>query len=103
MTTRADAVAALKAATTSTRLGQSVTIESVTLDAVRRTLSQEEVRSYGADGLAVEGIRLTFDPAALGFELAVGMACAVDGVEYEVKQVDKPAGNRRVTFFRYLS
>lgn len=103
MTTRADASAHLKRALATTILGQSVTIEGVALAAVKRTMSQEDASFYGAPGLAVEGVRLTFDPADLGYELAFGMACTVDGVEYEVRKVEQPAGNRRVTFIRYLS
>lgn len=102
MTTRAEAVAAIRGATAATVLGQNVVVEGVALAAVRHTLSQEEASFFGIPGLTVEGLRLTFDPAALGFELAFGMACTVDGLEYEVRKVESPAGNRRVTFIRYL-
>jgi arginine/lysine/ornithine decarboxylase len=103
VTARTEAIAALQGAIDPAVLGQSVIVEGVAISAVKRTLSQEEAAFFGAPNLAVEGMRLTFDPAALGFELAFGTACTVDGVEYEVRQVDKPAGNRRVTFIRYLS
>ncbi len=103
MPTRADAIADLKRACGATVLGQSVTIESVPLAAVKRTLSQEDAAYFAAPGLRVEGIRLTFAPEDFPHPFVVGMACTVDGIEYEVQRVENPAERRRITFIRYLS
>jgi hypothetical protein len=83
--TRAEALADINAAASSPEvLGSSVVIDSVNYQAVKKGLTREEAQSFSAAGLMVEGIRISIDLTALGWQPSVGSWLNVDGKDYEV-------------------
>jgi len=105
---RDQAIADLIGATSSSILGSSVVVDGVTLEAVKKTLPQEEALSFAGgqfamDGLLVEGIRLTVDIALLPYPPMVRGEMVVDGVRFEVKAVSKSGNKCRITLLRYLT
>lgn len=102
------ALAQLEAATGGDELGTMMKIGAADISAVRRDLDAEEALSfaggmYAADGLGVEGMRLTVSVTALGIEPFVGGSLTVEDKKYTVRKVLKIGGNRRVTLTRFVS
>jgi hypothetical protein len=106
--TRDEALADLAGAINPDEIGSNYLIDGVAVDAVRRSLNQEEAQSFAGgrfvgDGLLVEGFRLTVDAAKLVYPPIVGGRINVDGVEFEIKSVNKLGILRRITCLRYLT
>lgn len=101
---RDNALAQLAAATSAEVMGTTMKIGATeNIAAVRRSLSEEEAASFTADGLKVEGVRLTIDVGVLGYEPYVGGALVVDDVSFTVQRVQRIGANRRITMTRYMS
>ncbi len=91
--TRADAQADLTAAASDPEvLGSAVVIDGVSYQACKKGLSQDEARDFAAAGLMIEGLRLSIDLTALGWQPSVGSWLNVDGKNYEVNR-SQLAGN----------
>ena len=83
---RQQALADILAATSDGVLGTGVVIDGKPVQAVRRGLTAEETEMFARAGLSVEGIRLSFDVAALGWQPTVGSGLNVDGRDYRVRR-----------------
>lgn len=82
---RAQALADILAASSNTEvLGSTVVIDSVSYQAVKGGVTREEAQAFAAAGLMVEGIRISIDLGALGWQPSVGNWLNVDGKDYEV-------------------
>ena len=106
--TRAEALADLAGAITPGVMGESHLLDGVAVDAVRRTLTQEEAQvfaggHFAGDGLLFEGCRLTVDSTRLLYQPMAGGRINVDGIDFDIKAVQKIGLLRRITCLRYLS
>lgn len=90
--TREEAKTDILAAINSGDLGDTVVINSVPLRALQRSLSAEENQQFATAGLAVEGIRLSLDATALGWQPAIGSELEIDGTPYRVS-TSRRSGN----------
>ncbi|KJS00889.1 MAG: hypothetical protein VR65_10810 [Desulfobulbaceae bacterium BRH_c16a] len=102
------ALADLAAATSSGVLGRPVDIDGFAVDAVKTGLNQEEAQAFagghfGADGLLIEGIRLTVDRNKLSWQPVVGGRMKIDGADYDIRQVGEIGILLRITLTRFIS
>lgn len=105
--TRDEALADLAASIDGGEIGSQHLIDGEVVRAVRRSLTTEEAQAFAggafsADGLLVEGFRLTVEAAKLTAIPVVGGTIEVDGVSYDVKSVQKVGVMLRITCARYL-
>lgn len=103
-----DALDLLASATSSEVLGRPVEIDGFAIDAVKTGLTQEEAQAYAggqfiADGLTIEGVRLTVDRNLLIWQPVVGGRLKVDGADYDVRQVTEMGRLLRITLTRFIS
>lgn len=106
--TRDEALADLAGSITPGEMGSSHLLDGKAVDAVRRNLTQEEAQAFAGgqfvgDGLLVEGFRLTVDSTRLLYQPVVGGRINVDGLDFDIKAVQKTGILRRITCLRYLS
>ena len=107
------ALADLKAATTTEHLGREHLLDGVAVVCVVRSLRLEEAQAlsgsaisggdFAAGGLLIEGFRMTVEKSLLPNVPVVGGTIDVDGMRYDVKSVLKIGTLVRVTCLRYLS
>jgi hypothetical protein len=82
---RAQALADILAAASDPEvLGSTLVIDSVSYQAVKGGVTREEAQAFAAAGMMVEGIRISIDLTALGWQPSVGSWLNVDGKDYEV-------------------
>ena len=98
---REQAMADILAAATSLEvLGSNVLIDGVGYTAIKRGLTREENQVFAVAGLVVEGIRISIDAAALGWQPTVGSGLNVDGRDYEVRRSHLSGGLLKMTLTR---
>lgn len=105
---RDQAIADMLGALSSSILGSSVVVDGTPLEAVKRTLPQEEALAFAggefaAEGLLVEGIRLTVNSDSLTYQPVVDGEMTVDGLRYDIKAVSKSGNKTRITLLRYTA
>lgn len=101
--TRAEALADLTAAGSSSEvLGSPVVIDGAPYTAVKKGLLQEEAQALNVMWKIVEGIRLSIDLAALGYQPAIGSWLTVDGKSYEVNRSQLSGGLLKMTLIRTM-
>lgn len=106
--TRDEALADLAASISEGEHGRQHLIDGTVVTAVRRSLTTEEAKAfaggaYAADGLLVEGFRMTVEASLLPSVAVVGGTIDIDGVIYDVKSVLKIGIMLRITCVRYLA
>jgi hypothetical protein len=106
--TRDEALADLAASISTGEHGSQHLIDGAAVSAVRRSLTTEEAQAfsgsaYAADGLLVEGFRMTVEISKLPGVPVVGGTIDVDGVSYDVKSVLRIGIMVRITCARYLA
>lgn len=102
------ALADLATATSAEHLGRQHMLAGVPVVCVKREMTAEEASAFAggrfaADGLAVEGIRVTVDSGLLTHIPVVGGQLNVDGFDYDIKTVTKTGNMVRISCLRYLS
>jgi hypothetical protein len=106
--TRDDAIADMLSACSTSGIGSTIDVDGISLDAVKKNLSQEEAlafagRQFAMDGLLVEGVRLTVDSRQLFYPPVIGGEMLVDGLRYDIKAVSRSGNKCRITLLRYLT
>lgn len=103
MSLRDDALSDILAATSSEVLGQGIVIDGKPFDAVKKSLTTEEMVKGGFDGVSTEGIRITISLAALGYAPENGRSMDIDGVVFTAGPVSQNGDRLRITLSRYIS
>jgi len=99
--TRAEAQADILAAASSGEvLGGPVMIDGTEYTAVKGGLSVDERHAFAAAGMSVEGLRISIDVAALGFQPTLGSWLNVDGRDYEVVKARLAGSLLKMTLIR---
>jgi hypothetical protein len=93
----------LAAAVTADALGEALTIDGVSVVAVRTELSAEEMAASGMDGANTEGMVLTLAAAALSTVPVPGQRLSVSGASWDVVRARNVAGLLRIVLQRYVS
>lgn len=103
MSLRDQALNDILAATSSEVLGQGIVIDGKPMDAVKKSLTTEDMVKSGFDGISMEGIRITLSLAALGYAPVYGQELIVNGVVWTANLTSVNGDRLRLTLTRYTS